>query len=442
MAGERSGSVLAVRSTASPRGRMSFGGRKPGFESVGFINLNSPSFSTRVNSSPDVSQSPQYEPLRAKHLNALLKLGEGLRFKPEPAAKTEIPEVKNVNVGLVSVAPDIHTLEPKVESVSEVRPGTIISVKSERVEFVSPLRVGDINLPTQRTLSPIEQAAIRMRVENLRARLRRPTSQAIPMVLEKAETAIQPQPASEFVVVKNKQVLPESKTKSEQTNASSIKTRNSLATKREIVKITQEKAVVDYKVNRLRISVLIATRDRIRALGKGDLRDEIVKESGINESRELRSSILEFADLRRRDGTQPGTGKEISLNSGELTNDEIKKTVFNHTAVKIGEGEEVGRKELYEVMTPPDEPHAVFDEEQVLPKKKEFIEERAVDPVTVSQEFEAVIDKSIKDDQGGLLEETAPVEILSRPFNFFDSSIASVSKIGYPRLHREELVLN
>jgi hypothetical protein len=152
---------------------------------------------------------------------------------------------------------------------------------------------------------------------------------------------------------------------------------NALArSRRQFVVYSQEKAVMDGKTNTIRIEAIKKARDEFRFMGGEDLREEIVRKADLINGSIYKSLILFQSGMEwKRDGTQRRLGKRLILGKGELTDQEIEAAAREETAVmRAPRGVEVERKKLENVIKLPEEPFSYFDQEAILPRKKEIKE--------------------------------------------------------------------
>ena len=401
MAGERLGSAVAIRSTA-PRvsGAPSFGAESSG--SVKFLGVIPNKISTTGGEGIKFPALPfkSFSEGQVKALKASARpnnisevFGEPLRMdqpriptipqaEPRVSFIGSVGRAKNILFfpGLRSVEPQVKQSEPASETVDtnfESRPKP--EVKNNLTPF--PIEIGrtrtNISIeakPENSTpkLNILEQQLLLSRVMRNFVRTRGLfRGQVIPMVDATASPVLLAQEAGSPKTSPEKQAQTRAEVLQRSESSVVVRVRNAggavVRNRRQIVSYEQDKAVIDDKTIKRRVDALIGARDRLRALGKEDSRDEIVKESGIAYLKDYKSPIV-----KEFDGTQPRIAREILTNDDkELTNEGIAEKVARHPALKRDrDGVVATPDQVREVITDPDKLFVVADEVELLPVTK------------------------------------------------------------------------
>lgn len=466
MAGERLGSAVAVRSAVSPGGRVSFGGSKPGFESVRPVNLNTfTSFSLRVNNRIEAVPFVQFEPLRPRQIDSLrTRLGEIPPVKNKPAVsffgpvRNAIPE-RGGDFGQPNVVQEtVRFAQPKrvvQESPAEVnQPLKINSRVGEKAVFIKPEVSVKLQTVEAQRASGIDLMRLAAQSRLISGRVRILRSQSIPMVSPETEAVVSTQagsaPASE-----NGDSRPVS-------NAGALKAeikRNVNQTKtRRVVRELRKEATEqenrrkrfverDLMMNVLRLKTLVKGYEELRAENpEGEVDGmAVARKSFIGTSRELRSLLLEQRGYKdRQDGSQ--RRMELFLGSVRAVNKEqLKEIVNGNTAVK--ETDEKPRdpasiEDLRKVVRRPEDLNQSSEEverEEIIGQTRN---ERVVAVENKQAEESQIFDERKIDREIEDVKEVSAlgVEETSRPIEMFDDNMASVLGNLYPRLQRRELV--
>lgn len=406
MAGERLGSAVAVRSAALSRGRVSFGGPKPGFESVKLVNLNnSSSFSPRVNNRIEAAPSFQFEPLRPRHLNSLrarlgqIQSGPEIKIQPEVSIKLQAADVQNASrIDLMKLAAQSRLMTGRVRML---RSQSMPMAGAARTEAVAAIQGSSAPALESGDSRPINMAG------DFKAEIKRNVNQT-----------------------KTRRVIRELRKE---------------ATEQE--KRRKRFVERDLMMNVLRLKTLVKGYEELRAENPEGGVDGMVlaRKSSIGTSRELRSLLLDQRGYKdRQDGSQ--RRMELFLGSVRAVNKEqLKEIVNGNTAVK----------ETYEkprVLASHEEVNNVVNRPEDLNARVEEVEIEEVVGQTRSERVVPV--ESIKTGEPQVLEErktefsnedvkegsAVGVENTSRSIEMFGDSMASVFGDLYPRLQRRELV--
>ena len=308
------------------------------------------------------------------------------RLRVAPAK--DIFSTKNTSKGEIRFFPAVKPAEN-----SQVTKSEPLKLQAERGAGVKI-----VTTPERTGLTPFEQIAVLSKIQANLKFIRSLRSQPHPRVGLNAEaetvTYQTSQPAVETSTTAQSQSMPENNSRPNQGIGVPPRIEGSGSFKKSRGRFVLEpvKFIVDETANNARVEALLLAQKRLEAKNQDQSfsNEAVVQESGISYEEKFGSNALRKAGIRRLDGTQPRTGRDVAAVLGRLNREKLKRIIYDHTAIDYGEGRAVGKKAIYEVSTLPEEQAPSVDLEKTLPVKASVVTIESAKRVTTLRAGQAV----------------------------------------------------